>query len=55
MTFKNQVIVKESKKESSYTYRLLKTWAEISLAAIRFNINNIQKKLGKNIELMAIV
>ncbi len=55
MTFKNQVIVKESRKESSYTYRLLKTWAEIDLAAIRFNIINIQKKLGKNIELMAIV
>lgn len=55
MTFKNQVIVKESKKESSYTYRLLKTWAEINLAAVRFNIINIQKKLGKNIELMAIV
>ncbi len=55
MTFKNQVIIKESKKESSYTYRLLKTWAEINLAAVRFNINKIQKKLGKNIELMAIV
>lgn len=55
MTFKNQIIVKESKKESSYTYRLLKTWAEINLAAVRFNINNIQKKLGENIELMAIV
>jgi alanine racemase len=55
MTFKNQVIVKESRKESSYTYRLLKTWAEIDLAAVRFNIKNIQKKLGKNIELMAIV
>jgi alanine racemase len=55
MTFKNQVIVKESKKESSYTYRLLKTWAEINFAAVRFNINNIQEKLGKNIELMAIV
>jgi alanine racemase len=55
MTFKNQVIVKESKKESSYTYRLLKTWAEINLAAVRFNIINIQKKLGKHIELMAIV
>ncbi|MBA7539942.1 Alanine racemase 1 [subsurface metagenome] len=55
MTFKNQVIVKESRKESSYTYRLLKTWAEIDLAAIRFNIINIQKKLGKHIELMAIV
>ncbi len=55
MTLKNQVTVKENKKESSYTYRLLKTWAEIDLAAIRFNIINIQKKLGKNIELMAIV
>ncbi len=55
MTLKNQVIVKESRKESSYTYRLLKTWAEIDLAAVRFNIINIQKKLGKNIELMAIV
>lgn len=55
MTLKNQVEVKENKKESSYTYRLLKTWAEINLAAIRFNIKNIQKKLGKNIELMAIV
>lgn len=55
MTFKNQVIVKESRKESSSTYRLLKTWAEINLAAVRFNIINIQKKLGKNIELMAIV
>lgn len=55
MTFKNQVIVKESRKESSSTYRLLKTWVEINLAAVRFNIINIQKKLGKNIELMAIV
>ena len=55
MTLKNQVTVKENKKESSHTYRLLKTWAEINLAAVRFNINNIQKKLGKNIELMAIV
>ncbi|HEB36357.1 hypothetical protein LCGC14_1214570 [marine sediment metagenome] len=55
MTFKNQVIVKESKKESSYTYRLLKTWAEINFAAVRFNINSIQEKLDKNIELMAIV
>ncbi len=55
MTFKNQVIVKESKKESSSTYRLLKTWAEINFAAVRFNINSIQEKLGKNIELMAIV
>lgn len=55
MTLKNQVTAKENKKESSYAYRLLKTWAEIDLAAIRFNIKNIQKKLGKNIELMAIV
>ena len=55
MAFKKQVIVKESKRELSYRYRLLKTWAEIDLAAIRFNIKNIQKKLGKNIELMAIV
>ncbi len=55
MILKNQANVKENKKESSYTYRLLKTWAEIDLAAVRFNINNIQKKLGKNIELMAIV
>ena len=55
MILKNQAEVKENKKESSYTYRLLKTWAEIDLAAVRFNINNIQKKLGKNIELLAIV
>ena len=55
MVSKKQVIVKESKRESSYSYRLLKTWAEINLAAVRFNIKNIQKKLGKNIELMAIV
>jgi alanine racemase len=55
MILKNQAEVKNNKKESSYTYRLLKTWAEIDLAAVRFNINNIQKKLGKNIELMAIV
>jgi len=55
MTLKNQVAVKENKKESSYTYRLLKTWAEIDLAAVRFNIKSIQEKLGKNIELMAIV
>lgn len=55
MTLKNRVELKKNKKESSYTYRLLKTWAEINLAAIRFNIKNIQKKLGKNIELMAIV
>ncbi len=55
MILKNQATVKENKKESSYTYRLLKTWAEIDLAAVRFNIKSIQKKLGKNIELMAIV
>ena len=55
MTLKNRVELKKNKKESSYTYRLLKTWAEINLAAIRFNIKNIQKKLGKNIELIAIV
>jgi len=55
MILKNQAEVKENKKESSYTYRLLKTWAEIDLAAVRFNIKSIQKKLGKNIELMAIV
>jgi len=55
MTLKNQVIVKENRKEASYAYRLLKTWVEINLAAIRFNIKNIQKKLGKNIKLMAIV
>jgi len=55
MASKKQVIVKESKRESSYSYRLLKTWTEVNLAAIRFNIKNIQKKLGKNIELMAIV
>ncbi len=55
MLLKNQAIVNEGKKEPSYAYRLLKTWAEIDLAAVRFNIKNIQKKLGKNIELMAIV
>ena len=55
MILKNQAEVKENKKESSYTYRLLKTWAEIDLAAVRFNIKSIQEKLGKNIELMAIV
>jgi alanine racemase len=55
MTLKNQVTSKKNRKESSYTYRLLKTWAEIDLGAVRFNIKNIQKKLGKNIELMAIV
>lgn len=55
MTLKNQGTVKENRKESSYTYRLLKTWAEIDLGAVRFNIKNIQKKLGKNIELMAVV
>ncbi len=55
MTFKKQVIVKESREEPSYGYRLLKTWAEINLAVIRFNLRNIQKKLGKNVELMAVV
>jgi len=55
MTLKNQGIVKENRKESSYAYRLLKTWAEINLGAVRYNIKNIQKKLGKNIDLMAIV
>ncbi|KPJ65214.1 hypothetical protein AMJ44_10755 [candidate division WOR-1 bacterium DG_54_3] len=48
-------MAKEGKKEPSYAYRLLKTWAEIDLGAVRFNIKNIQKKLGKNIDLMAVV
>ncbi|NIM59964.1 MAG: alanine racemase [Candidatus Aminicenantes bacterium] len=55
MTLKKQDSKKANRKESSYTYRLLKTWAEINLGAVRFNIKNIQKKLGKDIDLMAIV
>jgi alanine racemase len=55
MTIENKVTIKEHRKEPSYAYRLLKTWAEIDLAAIRFNIKNIQKKLDKNIDLMAVV
>ncbi|NIO48613.1 MAG: alanine racemase [Candidatus Aminicenantes bacterium] len=55
MNLENQVSLKEKKKEPSYAYRLLKTWAEINLGAIRFNIKKVQKNLGKNIELMAIV
>jgi alanine racemase len=55
MAIKNKVTTKGSRKESSYAYRLLKTWAEIDLAAIRFNIRSIQKRLGRHIDLMAVV
>lgn len=55
MPFKNQIIVKETRRESSYDYRLLKTWAEINLGTLRFNIESIKKKLGENIGIMAIV
>jgi alanine racemase len=52
---KREHMAKENRKESSYTYRLLKTWAEINLEAVSFNIKNIQERLGSGIELMAIV
>jgi len=53
MFSKKQAVVKE--RESSHYYRLLKTWAEIDLSALRFNTKYIQRKLGKNIAVMAVV
>lgn len=55
MPIKKRIIVKETKRESSYDYRLLKTWAEINLGTLRFNIESIKKKLGEDIGIMAIV
>ncbi len=50
-----QVVVKESRRESGYRYRLLKTWAEIDLPALRHNISYIMKKMEKGIDIMAVV
>lgn len=51
----HQVVVKESRRESGYRYRLLKTWAEINLPALRHNISYIMNKMEKGINIMAVV
>ncbi|MDD5644179.1 MAG: alanine racemase [bacterium] len=55
MIFKKQVIVKGTGKESSYGYRLLKTWAEIDIPILRNNIRVIAKRAGKGTDIMAVV
>ncbi|MBN2190275.1 MAG: alanine racemase [Candidatus Aureabacteria bacterium] len=55
MIFKKQVVIKEIERESSYDYRLLKTWAEIDLSSLRNNIKFISRRTGRDIAIMAIV
>jgi len=52
---KKRNIIRKSEIESSYSYRLLKTWAEIDLDLLRSNIRHIQKKFGDDIHIMAVV
>ncbi|MBW1838108.1 MAG: alanine racemase [Deltaproteobacteria bacterium] len=55
LILKKQIVVKTDERESSYTYRLLKTWAEIDLAALRSNIRHLRKKIPPDIGIMAVV
>ena len=55
MVLEDKIILKNSTKESAYSYRLLKTWAEIDLSALRSNIITIRKTGGPSIDIMAIV
>lgn len=55
MILKQQIVVKTDERESSYTYRLLKTWAEIDLTALRNNIRFIREKIKPDIRIMAVV
>jgi alanine racemase len=55
MILKKRSIIKKREIESSYSYRLLKTWAEIDLDTLRSNIRYIQQKLGQDIHIMAVV
>ncbi|MFC2156923.1 alanine racemase [Acidobacteriota bacterium] len=45
----------QSTREISYAYRLLKTWAEIDLSALRSNIRYLRAKLQSHIKVMAVV
>lgn len=55
MNGKGQILSSQSLSSPSYPFRLLKTWAEIDLRALRDNIQLIQKKVGTGISLMAVV
>ena len=55
MILKQQIVVKTDERESCYTYRLLKTWAEIDLTALRNNIRFIREKIKPDIRIMAVV
>ena len=55
MILDNSIVLQEEAKESSTFYRILKTWAEIDLAALRHNIQTIKQLLGSGIRIMAVV
>ena len=55
MPLKNHLSLKREELESSYTYRLLKTWVEIDLPALRSNIRHIREKTHSDIRIMAVV
>jgi len=55
LILKNHLPLNREELESSYTYRLLKTWAEIDLTALRSNIRHIREKTHSDIRIMAVV
>ena len=55
MNLPHQIVVKKNERESSFAYRLLKTWAEIDLPALRHNIALLQNRIGEKTGMMAVV
>jgi alanine racemase len=55
MILKNDIVLHDEAKESSTFYRMLKTWAEIDLSALRHNIKTIKQMLGSRTQIMAVV
>ena len=55
MNLPHQIVVKKNERESSFAYRLLKTWAEIDLPALRHNISLLRNRIGENTGIMAVV
>lgn len=55
MVSKESISPHQDARESSPFYRMLKTWAEIDLSALRHNTRYIKSLLPKDIRIMAVV
>ena len=55
MNLTGNILMQQDAQESSSFYRMLKTWAEIDLSALRHNLSYLKKKLEKGTQVMAVV